>query len=130
MPLQVVYKTLAPTWGQTLEFTDDGSPLVLHVKDYNTILPTCSIGHCEVEYDRLPPNQTLDHWLPLQGVKRGEIHIQVTRRVPEKLLKNFDLTKFVGTPSSNTKLQRSAGKVCAPYISSSSSWYFLPRDGA
>ena len=116
MPLQVVYKTLAPTWGQTFEFTDDGSPLVLDVRDHNIILPTRSIGYCEVEYDRLPP---LDQWLPLQGVNRGEIHIQVTRRVPHNLLKNFDLTKFAGTPSINTKLHRSAGKVHATDIRSS-----------
>ncbi|CAK9192592.1 unnamed protein product [Sphagnum troendelagicum] len=81
---KVVYKTLAPQWGQTLEFVDDGSPMVLHVKDYNTILPTSSIGHCEVAYEFLPPNQTVDRWLPLQGVNRGEIHFQITRRVPEK----------------------------------------------
>lgn len=124
MPLQVVYKTLAPTWGQTLEFTDDGSPLVLDVRDYNLILPTISIGYCEVEYDQLPPNHTLDQWLPLQGVNRGEIHIQVTRRVPHNLLKNFDLTKFASTPSSNTKLHASARKVHATDISSSFSWYF------
>ncbi|KAE8726590.1 hypothetical protein F3Y22_tig00006613pilonHSYRG00081 [Hibiscus syriacus] len=24
-----------------------------------------------------------DKWIPLQGVKRGEIHVQVTRKVPE-----------------------------------------------
>ncbi|KAL0331368.1 UNVERIFIED_CONTAM: hypothetical protein Sangu_1682300 [Sesamum angustifolium] len=31
----------------------------------------------------LPPNQMADKWIPLQGVKRGEIHIQITRKVPE-----------------------------------------------
>ena len=110
--LQVVYKTLTPSWNQTLEFPDDGSPLVLHVKDYNTILPTSSIGHCDVEYDRLPPNQTLDQWLPLQGVNKGEIHIQLTRRVPEaQLAVQHEAQKI---PSGNAKLQRTAGKVCRP----------------
>jgi hypothetical protein len=113
--LQVVYKTLAPQWGQTLEFVDDGSPMVLHVKDYNTILPTSSIGHCDVSYECLPPNQTVDRWLPLQGVNTGEIHFQLTRRVLEKQLPVTagDVLKMNGgTISGNTKLQRNAGKVC------------------
>ncbi|XP_008240261.1 PREDICTED: synaptotagmin-4 [Prunus mume] len=80
---KVMFKTLNPHWNQTLEFPDDGSPLLLHVKDHNALLPTSSIGDCVVEYQRLPPNQMSDKWIPLQGVKRGEIHIQVTRRVPE-----------------------------------------------
>ena len=124
MPLQVVYETLAPTWGQTLEFTNDGSRLVLDVRNSDTFFPTCSIGHCDVEYDQLPPNHTLDQWLPLQGVIRGDIHIQVTRRVPYNLLKSFDLTKFASTPSSNTKFLGSASKVRAIDMSNSYSWYF------
>ncbi|KAK9278588.1 hypothetical protein L1049_028160 [Liquidambar formosana] len=80
---KVMYKTLNPQWHQTLEFPDDGSPLTLHVKDHNAVLPTSSIGDCVVEYQRLPPNQMSDKWIPLQGVKRGEIHIQITRKVPE-----------------------------------------------
>ncbi|XP_057952419.1 synaptotagmin-5 [Malania oleifera] len=82
---KVMYKTLNPQWNQTLEFPDDGSPLLLHVKDHNAVLPTSSIGDCVVEYQRLPPNHMSDKWIPLQGVKRGEIHIQVTRKVPETL---------------------------------------------
>ncbi|KAF8022532.1 hypothetical protein BT93_F0141 [Corymbia citriodora subsp. variegata] len=80
---KVMFKTLNPHWNQTLEFPDDGSPLELHVKDHNALLPTSSIGDCVVEYQRLPPNQTFDKWIPLQGVKRGEIHIQITRKVPD-----------------------------------------------
>ncbi|KAE8124923.1 hypothetical protein FH972_019762 [Carpinus fangiana] len=80
---KVMHKTLNPQWNQTLEFPDDGSPLVLHVKDHNALLPTSNIGDCVVEYQRLPPNQMSDKWIPLQGVKRGEVHIQVTRKVPE-----------------------------------------------
>ncbi|TYI53205.1 hypothetical protein E1A91_D12G302700v1 [Gossypium mustelinum] len=80
---KVMYKTLNPKWHQTFEFPDNGNPLELHVKDHNAVLPTSSIGDCVVEYQRLPPNQMADKWIPLQGVKRGEIHIQVTRKVPE-----------------------------------------------
>ncbi|CAL5186560.1 unnamed protein product [Lathyrus oleraceus] len=80
---KVIYKTLTPQWNQTLEFPDDGSPLILYVKDHNALLPTSSIGECVVEYQRLPPNQMADKWIPLQGVKRGEIHIQITRKVPD-----------------------------------------------
>ncbi|KAL8552654.1 hypothetical protein ACS0TY_001369 [Phlomoides rotata] len=80
---KVMFKTLTPKWHQTLEFPDDGSPLTLHVKDHNTLLPTSSIGDCVVEYHMLPPNQMADKWIPLQGVKRGEIHIQITRKVPQ-----------------------------------------------
>ncbi|KAF7836908.1 synaptotagmin-5 isoform X1 [Senna tora] len=80
---KVIHKTLNPQWNQTLEFPDDGSPLVLHVKDHNSLLPTSSIGECVVEYQRLPPNRMADKWIPLQGVKRGEIHIRITRKVPE-----------------------------------------------
>ncbi|KAB2001339.1 hypothetical protein ES319_D12G295400v1 [Gossypium barbadense] len=80
---KVMYKTLNPKWHQTFEFPDNGNPLELHVKDHNAVLPTSSIGDCVVEYQRLPPNQMADKWIPLQGVKRGEIHIQATRKVPE-----------------------------------------------
>ncbi|KAI7986270.1 Synaptotagmin-5 [Camellia lanceoleosa] len=80
---KIMDRTLNPKWHQTLEFPDDGSPLVLHVKDHNAVLPESSIGDCIVEYQRLPPNEMSDKWIPLQGVKRGEIHIQVTRKVPE-----------------------------------------------
>ncbi|OIW16014.1 hypothetical protein TanjilG_04549 [Lupinus angustifolius] len=80
---KVIYKTLNPHWNQTLEFPDDGSPLELHVKDYNALLPRSSIGECVVEYQGLPLNQMADKWIPLQGVKRGEIHIQITRKFPE-----------------------------------------------
>ncbi|XP_020220786.1 synaptotagmin-5 isoform X2 [Cajanus cajan] len=80
---KVIHKTLNPRWNQTLEFLDNGNPLILHVKDHNALLPTSSIGECVVEYQRLPPNQMSDKWIPLQGVKSGEIHIQITRKVPE-----------------------------------------------
>ncbi|XP_022994080.1 synaptotagmin-5-like isoform X2 [Cucurbita maxima] len=80
---KVMYKTLSPKWNQILEFPDNGSPLLLHVKDHNALLPTSSIGDCVVEYQGLPPNQMFDKWIPLQGVKKGEIHIQITKRVPE-----------------------------------------------
>ncbi|ESW32372.1 hypothetical protein PHAVU_002G316700 [Phaseolus vulgaris] len=80
---KVIHKTLNPRWNQTLEFLDNGSPLTMHVRDHNALLPTSSIGECVVEYQRLPPNQMSDKWIPLQGVKSGEIHIQITRKVPE-----------------------------------------------
>lgn len=80
--LQVLYKTLNPKWNQTFEFPDNGSSLELHVKDHNALLPTSNIGDCVVEYQRLPPNEVSDKWIPLQGVKKGEIHIQITRKVP------------------------------------------------
>lgn len=85
-----MYKTLNPKWNQTLEFPDDGSPLMLHVRDHNALLPTASIGDCVVEYQRLPPNEMSDKWIPLQGVRKGEIHIQITRKIPE-LLKRTSL---------------------------------------
>lgn len=72
-----------PRWNQTLEFPDTGGQLILHVKDYNAVLPTSSIGHCMVEYESMGPNQTADKWIPLQGVTKGEIHVQITRKVPE-----------------------------------------------
>ncbi|XP_019189777.1 PREDICTED: synaptotagmin-5-like isoform X2 [Ipomoea nil] len=80
---KVMYKTLNPQWHQTLEFPDDGSPLTLHVKDHNALLPESSIGDCVVEYQRFPRNQMFDKWIPLQGVRRGEIHIQITRKAPD-----------------------------------------------
>ncbi|KAA8542711.1 hypothetical protein F0562_023790 [Nyssa sinensis] len=95
---KVIHKTLHPRWDQTLEFPDDGSPLVLHVKDHNALLPTSSIGDCVVEYQRLPPNQMSDKWIPLQGVKKGEIHIQITRKVPE-----LEKRSSLDSDSSSTK---------------------------
>nr|TKR90327.1 C2 domain-containing family protein [Populus alba] len=73
---KVMYKTLNPQWNQTLEFPDDGSPLELHVKDYNALFPTYSIGDCVVEYQGLPPNQTSDKWIPLQGMKQSMVKLQ------------------------------------------------------
>ncbi|GLJ11106.1 hypothetical protein SUGI_0143120 [Cryptomeria japonica] len=106
---KVMYKTLNPQWNQTLEFPDTGSPLVLHVRDHNAVLPTSNIGDCKVEYERLPPNQTVDKWIPLQGVKKGEIRVQVTRRMPEKLKKTGS------SPSSSgiTPVHKLSGKVRA-----------------
>lgn len=94
-----MHKTLDPKWHQTFEFIDDGSPLVLYVKDHNALLPASSIGHCVVEYQMLAPNQMAEKWIPLQGVKRGEIHIQVTRKVAE-------LEKSVDSELSPTKASR------------------------
>ncbi|KAJ0962720.1 hypothetical protein J5N97_027842 [Dioscorea zingiberensis] len=104
---KVVHKTLNPQWNQTLEFPDTGRPLVLHVKDHNALLPTSSIGDCVVEYERLPPNQTADKWIPLQGVKSGEIHIQVTRKVPE-LQKKMTLDTNI---SSLSKANQISGQI-------------------
>lgn len=78
--------------------------MILHVKDHNDFLPTSCIGECVVEYQRLPPNQTSDKWIPLQGVKSGEIHIQITRKVPEmqtreSLDSEHSLTKLHQIPS-------------------------------
>lgn len=100
--LQVMFKTLNPHWNQTLEFPDDGSPLLLHVKDHNALLPTSSIGDCVVEYQRLPPNQMADKWIPLQGVKRGEIHIQITRKVPD--LEKEKRVSLDSRPTSDSEL--------------------------
>lgn len=125
--MQVVYKTLNPQWNQTLDFTDDGSPLVLHVKDYNYMLPVVSIGHCVVDYEKLPPNQTIDRWIPLVGVAKGEIHMQLTRRQPESAAERDKHAENEGSntlgsilsgvsspqrvPVGTTKLQRTSGKV-------------------
>lgn len=74
-----------------------------------------------MDYEGLPPNQMLDSWLPLQGVNKGEIHVKVTRKVPERLVKAASEEQpkptFAPTYSGNAKLQRSAGKVCeSPHI--------------
>lgn len=82
LSMQVVYKTLTPQWNQTFEFQETGEPLILHVKDHNAVLPTASIGNCTVEYSMLSPNQSAEKWIPLQGVKSGEIHVKITRRAP------------------------------------------------
>jgi Ca2+-dependent lipid-binding protein len=121
---QIVYKTLNPNWNQTIDFNEDGSPLVLHVKDYNRMLPVSSIGHCLVEYDRIPPNQTVDRWLPLTGVPKGEIHFQLTRWQPELerakqskadavsgSLSGTELTGPLRLPAGSSKLQKTSGKV-------------------
>ncbi|CAO2174462.1 unnamed protein product [Urochloa humidicola] len=79
---KVIYKTLSPQWNQTFEFPETGEPLILHVKDHNAVLPTASIGHCTVEYSMLSQNQSADKWIPLQGVKSGEIHVKIARRLP------------------------------------------------
>lgn len=104
---KVIYKTLNPQWYQTLEFPDTGSRLVLYVKDHNAVLPETSIGDCAVEYEMLPPNQVADKWIPLQGVRSGEIHVRVTRRIPE--LQNKQ--KISGHVSSFIKAQKISGKM-------------------
>lgn len=109
--LQVMYKTLNPKWNQTLEFTDDGSPLMLYVKDHNALLPTSSIGDCVVEYQRLPPNEMSDKWIPLQGVRKGEIHVQITRKVPELLKKSS-----LDSEPSLTKAHEISGQVRCRFV--------------
>ncbi|KAI4347187.1 hypothetical protein L6164_008022 [Bauhinia variegata] len=104
---KVMHKTLNPRWNQTFEFPEDGSPLVLYVKDYNSLLPTSSLGECTVEYRSLPPNQAADKWIPLQGVKRGEIHVQITRKVPEMQKKP---SRLHSEPSLN-KLHQIPGQI-------------------
>ncbi|KAI0492503.1 hypothetical protein KFK09_026776 [Dendrobium nobile] len=103
----VIYKTLHPQWHQTLEFPDTGSRLVLHVKDHNAVLPETNIGDCAVEYEMLPPNQVADKWIPLQGVRSGEIHVRVTRRIPEVQNKQ----KNSGRVSSLSKAHKISGKM-------------------
>ena len=100
----MISRTLNPKWNQTFEFGDDGSPLTLHVKDHNAVLPTSSIGDCVVEYHRLPPNELSEKWIPLQGVKRGEVRIQIIRKVP-------DLLKASG-PESEPSVSK-AHEICA-----------------
>ena len=109
-----MYKTLHPQWHQTLEFPDDGSPLELHVKDHNALLPTSSIGDCVVEYQRLPPNEMSDKWIPLQGVKRGEIHVLVTRKFPE-----LQKRPSMDPESSLTKAHQISSQVKTCY------WFFI-----
>lgn len=104
---KVIYKTLNPHWNQTLEFPDTRSPLILHVKDHNAVLPTASIGQCVVEYENLPPNEVADKWIPLQGVKTGEIHIKITRKFPE-LEKKSSLDNDV---SSHSKASQTSGQI-------------------
>ncbi|KAK3020602.1 hypothetical protein RJ639_046688 [Escallonia herrerae] len=91
---------------KTLEFPDDGSSLELHVKDHNAVLRTTNIGDCVVEYQRLPPNEMFDKWIPLQGVKKGEIHIQITRKVPQ-LQKKLS----ADSQSSSTKAHQISGQM-------------------
>ncbi|KAJ3694418.1 hypothetical protein LUZ60_009898 [Juncus effusus] len=80
---KVISKTVNPYWNQTLQFADTGSQLSLYVKDHNALLPAVSIGQCTVDYQTLPINQTSDRWVPLDGVKTGQIHIQITRKSKE-----------------------------------------------
>ncbi|KZV19447.1 extended synaptotagmin-3-like [Dorcoceras hygrometricum] len=102
---KVIYKTLDPKWHQTFEFPDDGSPLELHVKDHNALLPPSNIGDCFVEYQMLAPNQMAEKWIPLQGVKRGEIHIQITKKVPE-----LEKKSSIDSESSPTKVHHKISK--------------------
>eukprot|EP00249_Psilotum_nudum_P016358 c25782_g1_i1 orf=445-2988(-) len=104
---RVVHKTLHPEWNQTLEFPDTGNRLLLHVKDHNTVLPTTNIGYCTVEYERLPPNQTVDKWIPLQGVKKGDIHVQVTKRYNDLNRRPSNAEAMI----MNAKLQRVSEKI-------------------
>ncbi|CAH9143924.1 unnamed protein product [Cuscuta epithymum] len=98
---KIISKTLKPQWHQTFEFPDDGSPLSLHVKDHNLFLPERSLGDCVIEYQRFPRNKMFEKWIPLQGVKKGEIYIQITRRVPENEKKSS-----LGSESSVAKARR------------------------
>lgn len=69
------------------------------MRDHNALLPTSSIGECVVEYQQLPPNEMFDKWIPLQGVTKGEIHVRITRKVPE-LLKRTSLDSEPSLPTS------------------------------
>ena len=105
--MQVIYKTLAPQWNQTFEFAETGESLILHVKDHNAVLPTASIGNCTVEYSMLSPNQPADKWIPLQGVRSGEIHVKIVRRVADSKEK----TSLETDPSALGKGHKISGQV-------------------
>ncbi|GBG78685.1 hypothetical protein CBR_g27909 [Chara braunii] len=103
---KVVYKTVNPLWNFSMSFIEDGrSSLILHVKDYNTILMPTTIGHCEVDLDGLEPNKTVDQWLPLKGVDKGELHIRITRKVASKSKKEMVM------PMVKTQEQQNPGKI-------------------
>lgn len=101
---KIIHKTLHPQWSQTFEMSDTGKPLILYVKDHNALLPDSNIGHCKVEYERLPTNQMVDKWIPLQGIRKGEIHVQVTRWPPKSC------RRYTSNGPSN-KLLKKSGKV-------------------
>ncbi|KAI4374489.1 hypothetical protein MLD38_012476 [Melastoma candidum] len=73
-----------PLWNHKFEFDEIGGGEYLKVKDHNkAVLPTSSIGNCIAEYQRLPPNEQFDKWIPLQGVTEGEI--QMIRRLESRI---------------------------------------------
>lgn len=76
------------------------------MRDHNALLASSSIGDCVVEYQRLPPNQMADKWIPLQGVRRGEIHVLITRKVPE-----LDKRTSIDSDSSSTRAHKISGQV-------------------
>ena len=81
---------------------------MLNVKDHNDLLPDKLIGNCKVEYNGLPPNKMDDKWIPLQGVKKGEIHVQVTRLRPSIQNPDMKLVKE-SRMVHRTELEASAG---------------------
>ncbi|XP_044974425.1 extended synaptotagmin-1 [Hordeum vulgare subsp. vulgare] len=115
---KVIYKTLAPNWNQTFEFAETGEPLILHVKDHNAVLPTASIGNCTVEYSMLSPNQPADKWIPLQGVRSGEIHVKIARRVADSKKKTSLLTdaSALGKGHKISAQMRDSLKKCAGLV--------------
>ncbi|KAI5061768.1 hypothetical protein GOP47_0024273 [Adiantum capillus-veneris] len=109
---KVLYKTLHPQWKESFEMSDSGKPLKLSVKDYNAVLPDVNIGRCVVEYEQLPNYEVEDRWIPLQGVRTGEIHVQVIRR-PAKLCRSVTISSSIKTSDTIPKVLKKSHQVQA-----------------
>eukprot|EP01114_Cavostelium_apophysatum_P005619 TRINITY_DN1680_c0_g1_i2.p1 TRINITY_DN1680_c0_g1~~TRINITY_DN1680_c0_g1_i2.p1 ORF type:complete len:1023 (-),score=268.98 TRINITY_DN1680_c0_g1_i2:52-3120(-) len=79
-----VDKTLNPVWNETLLFYTKGDQwdrdLKLSVFDHDSFSVHDSIGECTIKSHNIPKGETEAHWISLQKVKQGQVHIAIAFR--------------------------------------------------
>ncbi|BFZ06345.1 hypothetical protein BsWGS_09385 [Bradybaena similaris] len=78
---RVINNTLAPVWNQTFEMivdSADGQFLFIEMFDEDQGNKDDELGRVSFDLAKLKEKAFVDEWLPLEDVKHGMIHIQLT----------------------------------------------------
>ncbi|GFN89716.1 extended synaptotagmin-like protein 2 [Plakobranchus ocellatus] len=114
----IINNTLTPVWNETFELivdSADGQLLYIDVLDDDPGSKDDELGRVSMDLSKLKNDGFEDEWLPLEGVKQGTIHVQLTwlwlANDPEEL-ERVSLTNIV-TALSKTKNRTFVIKYCS-----------------
>jgi Ca2+-dependent lipid-binding protein len=114
---KVMHKNLNPEWQE--EFTVDlsernTSTLELSIMDWDKIGKHELLGTASIPLHRIPIEQVQEYILPLEGAKKGEIHVRILF-VPQRILgMSRDMTKAEANKNVIQKLSKVKGLVKVP----------------